>query len=104
MGRRPTLVAGWKASVHDRTHHQQCVGVQRDHKTGKPTFIANYPVQEQQPRNIAFSPNGHWLVVTGEKSSVVGSYAIGKQGALKRVSGTPSGKGALWIETWQTKK
>ena len=75
-----------------------------DHTNGRPTFIGNYPVKEQQPRNIAFSPNGKWLIVTGEKSSEVGSYAIGKQGALKRVGAAPSGKGALWVEMWQSKK
>ncbi|MBD1553263.1 lactonase family protein [Pseudomonas typographi] len=72
-----------------------------DGSTGKPTFVGNYPVQEQQPRNIAFSPNGRWLLVTGEKSATVGSYAIGEHGALKRVSEAPSGKGAVWIEVLQ---
>ncbi|MFJ4142562.1 lactonase family protein [Pseudomonas sp. NPDC089734] len=66
--------------------------------TGKVTYLENYPVQEKQPRNIAVSPDGHWLLVTGEKSEVVGSYAIGAEGALKRVSEAASGKGALWIE------
>ncbi|MFF7708724.1 beta-propeller fold lactonase family protein [Pseudomonas sp. NPDC007930] len=70
---------------------------------GKPAFVGNYPVQEQQPRNIAFSPNGRWLLVTGEKSATVGSYAIGEKGALQRVSEAPSGKGALWIEVWHTR-
>ncbi|RYZ86000.1 MAG: hypothetical protein EOO68_29460 [Moraxellaceae bacterium] len=70
-------------------------------KTGKPVFLGNYPVQEHQPRNIAFSPNGRWLLVTGEKSPVVGSYAIGVHGSLNRVSEAPSGKGTLWIEMWQ---
>lgn len=70
-------------------------------KTGKPVFLGNYPVQEHQPRNIAFSPNGRWLLVTGEKSPMVGSYAIGVHGSLNRVSEAPSGKGALWIEMWQ---
>ncbi|MBF7143040.1 MULTISPECIES: lactonase family protein [Pseudomonas] len=74
-----------------------------DAKTGKPTFLGNYPVQEQQPRNVAFDPSGHWLLVTGEKSAVVGSYAIGPKGALTRAGQAPSGKGALWIEVLKTK-
>lgn len=73
-----------------------------DQKTGKLLFLGNYPVNEQQPRNIAFSPNGHWLVVTGEKSTEVGSYAVGKRGELMRVGAAPSGKGAVWIEMWNT--
>ncbi|PVZ20503.1 MULTISPECIES: lactonase family protein [unclassified Pseudomonas] len=71
--------------------------------TGEPTFVGNYPVEEKQPRNIAFAPNGRWLLVTGEKSATVGSYAIGPKGSLQRVSEAASGKGALWIEVWQTK-
>lgn len=66
--------------------------------SGQLSFLGNYPVEEKQPRNIALSANGRWLLVTGEKSATVGSYAIGDKGALKRVSEAPSGKGALWIE------
>ncbi|WP_341523878.1 lactonase family protein [Pseudomonas sp. G.S.17] len=72
-----------------------------DASTGALTFLDNYPVEEKQPRNIAFSPNGKWLLVTGEKSATVGAYAVGSDGALKRVSEAPSGKGALWIEVLQ---
>ncbi|MEE4677096.1 lactonase family protein [Pseudomonas alliivorans] len=66
--------------------------------SGKVTFVENYPVEEKQPRNIAVAPNGRWLLVTGEKADKVGSYGIAADGALKRVSEAPSGKGALWIE------
>ncbi|MBI6681107.1 lactonase family protein [Pseudomonas viridiflava] len=69
-----------------------------DPATGKVTFVENYPVEEKQPRNIAVAPNGRWLLVTGEKADKVGSYSIAEDGALKRVSEAPSGKGALWIE------
>lgn len=69
-----------------------------DPATGKVTFVENYPVEEKQPRNIAVAPNGRWLLVTGEKAEKVGSYSIAANGALKRVSEAPSGKGALWIE------
>ncbi|MBD9438473.1 lactonase family protein [Pseudomonas sp. PDM04] len=73
-----------------------------DTTTGGLRFLQNYPVEEQQPRNIAFSPNGRWLLVTGEKSAKVGTYAVGSEGALKRVGEAASGKGALWIEVLQT--
>ncbi len=69
--------------------------------SGQVTWLDNYPMQEKQPRNIAVAPGGRWLLVTGEKSDTVGSYAIGADGALKRVSEAPSGKGALWIEMVQ---
>ena len=73
-----------------------------DPSTGGLSFLENYPVEEKQPRNIAFSPNGRWLLVTGEKSEKVGTYAVSNNGALKRVGEAASGKGALWIEVLQT--
>ncbi|MEK1943134.1 MAG: lactonase family protein [Pseudomonas sp.] len=72
--------------------------------SGALTFIGNFPVAEKQPRNIAFFPSGKWLLVTGEKSAVIGSYAVAKDGSLKRVGEAPSGDGALWIEMWQSPK
>ncbi|KTC56721.1 6-phosphogluconolactonase [Pseudomonas fluorescens ABAC62] len=72
-----------------------------DVATGGLKFLDNYPVAEQQPRNIAFAPNGKWLMVTGEKSDKVGTYAVSGVGALKRVGEAASGKGALWIEVLQ---
>ncbi|MCQ2999785.1 lactonase family protein [Pseudomonas syringae] len=74
-----------------------------DGATGALTFLDNYPVEEKQPRNIAFSPNGKWLLVTGEKADKVGVYGVRDKGALKRVSEAESGKGALWIEVLQMK-
>ncbi|WP_236219033.1 lactonase family protein [Pseudomonas rhodesiae] len=70
--------------------------------TGELRFLDNYPVEEKQPRNIAFSPNGKWLLVTGEKSQQVGTYAVNAGGALNRVGEAASGKGALWIEVLST--
>lgn len=74
-----------------------------DSATGSLSFLDNYPVEEKQPRNIAFSPNGKWLLVTGEKAEKVGVYAVGEKGALTRASEAASGKGALWIEVLQLK-
>lgn len=71
---------------------------QVDAKDGSLQLLGNYPVQEKQPRNIAFFPNGKWLLVTGEKSQTVGSYRIGDKGSLERVGEAKSGDGALWIE------
>lgn len=73
-----------------------------DTATGGLSFVGNYPVQEKQPRNIAFSPNGHWLLVTGEKSEKVGTYSVSEKGVLTRAGEAASGKGALWIEVLHT--
>lgn len=74
-----------------------------DPQSGSLSFAGNYPVEEKQPRNIAFFPSGKWLLVTGEKSQTVGSYAIGEKGSLERVGEAKSGDGALWIEILQPK-
>lgn len=73
-----------------------------DPATGGLKFLENTAVQEKQPRNIAFSPNGRWLLVTGEKSEKVATYSVSAEGALKRVGEAASGKGALWIEVLET--
>ncbi|WP_213881421.1 beta-propeller fold lactonase family protein [Pseudomonas sp. dw_358] len=70
-----------------------------DPDTGALTFLGNYPVQEKQPRNIAFSANGRWLLVTGEKSAVFASYDIDPEdGSLTRTGEAPAGKNQVWIE------
>jgi 6-phosphogluconolactonase len=65
---------------------------------GRLTYLDNYTLEEKQPRNIAVSPNGQWLLACGELSKVVGVYRIHDSGALARVGQAPSGDGALWIE------
>ncbi|WP_426150231.1 lactonase family protein [Pseudomonas sp. DC3000-4b1] len=65
---------------------------------GRLAFAGNHKLVEKQPRNIAISPDGRWLLACGELSPVVGSYRIEADGALTRVSEAPSGDGALWIE------
>lgn len=69
-----------------------------DPASGQLTFIDNFPLHEKQPRNIAISPSGHWLIASGEKSPVIGSYRIHESGVIERVGEAPAGKSALWIE------
>ena len=73
-----------------------------DPATGKLTYLSTIEV-EKQPRGIAIDPRGRWLVVSGEKSTEVGLYAIDPQsGALERTAGAPAGKGANWVEIVDT--
>lgn len=74
------------------------VSVLRVSAQGQLTFLNNYPLEEKQPRNIAISANGRWLLACGELSKAIGVYRIGSTGELARVSEAPSGDGALWIE------
>lgn len=61
-------------------------------------YLDNHKLEEKQPRNIAISPNGRWLLACGELSDKVGSYRIHQDGSLERVGQAVSGQGALWIE------
>ena len=68
-----------------------------DGASGKLTFLSSTPT-EKQPRGFAIDPAGRALVVSGEKSETLSSYAIGADGSLKRVGQYPVGKGANWVE------
>lgn len=64
---------------------------------GKLTLIDSWQV-EKQPRGIAITADGCWLIASGEKSAVTGSYAIDQEsGALKRVGEAPAGGDANWV-------
>jgi len=72
-------------------------GYHVDKNSGKLTLIGSWPV-EQQPRSFAITGDGRWLIASGEKSKVTGSYAIDRQsGALKKVSEAPAGGDANWV-------
>jgi 6-phosphogluconolactonase len=68
-----------------------------DAATGKLTYLSSTPT-EKQPRGFRIDPAGRFMVVSGEKSETVSSYAIGGDGSLKLVGRYPAGKGANWVE------
>ena len=68
-----------------------------DAGTGKLTFLFSTPT-EKQPRGFRIDPAGRFMVVSGEKSDTVSTYAISEDGGLKRIGQYPIGKGANWVE------
>ncbi|HUQ26918.1 MAG TPA: beta-propeller fold lactonase family protein [Burkholderiales bacterium] len=68
-----------------------------DPASGKLTYLSSTPT-EQQPRGFRIDPAGRYMVVSGEKSETLSTYAIGVDGSLKRVGQYPTGKGANWVE------
>ena len=69
-----------------------------DAASGKLSFVGSTPT-EKQPRGFAIDPSGKFIVVSGEKSDTISSYAIDAEtGALKEIGKYPTGKGANWVE------
>lgn len=68
-----------------------------DGATGKLTYIASVPT-EKQPRGFAVDPSGKFMVVSGEKSETISTYAIEANGSLKPIGKFPTGKGSNWVE------
>ena len=66
--------------------------------SGKLTYVASTPT-EKQPRGFRIDGAGRVMIVTGEKSDTISSYAIDPAtGALKLLGKYPTGKGANWVE------
>jgi len=66
--------------------------------TGRLAYLASVPT-ERQPRGFAIDPSGRFVVVAGEKSELLSSYAIDRSsGALALVGRYATGKGSNWVE------
>src|SRR5207244_12825526 len=72
-------------------------GFSVDGATGKLTYVGSMPT-EKQPRGFRIDRAGKYMVVTGEKSDTVSTYAIEANGSLKAIGKYPVGKGANWVE------
>jgi lactonase family protein with 7-bladed beta-propeller len=66
--------------------------------SGKLTNLGSTPT-EKQPRGFNIDPAGRFVVVSGEQSDTISSYAIdAATGALKPIGRYPTGKGANSVE------
>ena len=69
-----------------------------DTATGRLTYRGSTP-PEKQPRGFRIEPTGRFVVVSGEKSDTLSTYAIDSaSGALKQIGKYPTGKGSNWVE------
>jgi 6-phosphogluconolactonase len=68
-----------------------------DGATGKLTYLSS-TATEAQLRGFSIDRTGKYMVVTGEKSDKISTYAIGADGSLKRIGQYPTGKGSNWVE------
>ena len=72
-------------------------GFSVDSATGKLTYLGSTPT-EKQPRGFRIDPTGRFVVVSGEKSDTLSTYAIEANGALRPIGKFPTGKGSNWVE------
>src|SRR5256885_6268889 len=68
-----------------------------DGATGKLTYVGATPT-EKQPRGFRIDPTGRTMIVTGEKSETISSYAIDASGGLHLIGKYPTGNGSNWAE------
>src|SRR5574341_210682 len=68
-----------------------------DTTSGQLTYLGNTPT-EKQPRGFRIDPTGRFIVVSGEKSETLSTYAIGPDGLLRQIGKYPTGKGSNWVE------
>jgi 6-phosphogluconolactonase len=67
-----------------------------DGATGTLKYLGSTPT-EKQPRGFAIDPTGRTMIVSGEKSEMLATYAIDANGGLKPVGRYPTGKGSNWV-------
>jgi 6-phosphogluconolactonase len=96
----------WASDIHATPNGRFVYAAERTSSTinllsvddGKLTYKASTPT-EKQPRGFRIDPSGRYMIVSGEQSSTVSSYAIdAASGALKLIGRYPTGKGANWVE------
>jgi len=68
-----------------------------DTASGKLSYLGSTPT-EKQPRGFRIDPAGRFMVVSGEKSDTISSYAIEPGGMLRQIGRYPTGKGSNWVE------
>lgn len=95
----------WAADIHITPDGRLLFASERTSSTinalrvqdGRLSYVGSTPT-EKQPRAFALDDAGRFMVVTGEKSDTISSYAIEPGGALGLIGRYPTGKGGLWVE------
>ena len=81
-----------------RAHLELDRRLQRRCRERQAHLLASTPT-EKQPRGFRIDPTGRFMVVSGEKSETLSTYAIdASSGALRPIGKYPTGKGSNWVE------
>jgi 6-phosphogluconolactonase len=96
----------WASDIHVTPNGRFVYAAERTSSTinvlsvddGTLTYKASTPT-EKQPRGFRIDPSGRFMIVSGEQSGTISSYAIdGSSGGLRLVGKYPTGKGSNWVE------
>jgi len=95
----------WASDIHLTPDERFLYAAERTQSTinclrvegGKLSYVGSTPT-EKQPRGFAIDPGGRYMVVSGELSQTLSTYAIERDGGLRRVGSYAGGKGANWVE------
>jgi len=95
----------WASDVHLTPDERFLYAAERTTSTinclraegGKLSYVGSTPT-EKQPRGFAIDPGGRFMIVSGEQSTMLSSYAIAADGSLRLVGRYPGGRGANWVE------
>jgi len=95
----------WASDVHLTPDERFLYAAERTQSTinclrvdgGKLSYVGSTPT-EKQPRGFAIDPSGRFMVVSGEQSTSLSTYAIGQDGSLRLVGRSAGGKGANWVQ------
>ncbi|WP_395728420.1 lactonase family protein [Nakamurella sp.] len=96
----------WGADLHLSLDEKICWASERSESTlatvpidadGTPRSAERFTPAERQPRGFAVSPDGRYLLCTGEKSTTVSLFRTEPDGGLVFCEQAETGRGANWV-------
>lgn len=96
----------WGADLHLSLDEKICWASERSASTlatvpidadGTPRSADRFTSAEPQPRGFAVSPDGRYLLCTGEKSTTVSLFRTESDGGLVLCEQAETGRGANWV-------
>lgn len=96
----------WGADLHLSPDEKTCWASERSASTlatvpiaadGTPRPADRFTSAERQPRGFAVSPDGRYLLCTGEKSTTVSLFRTESDGGLVLCGRAETGRGANWV-------
>ena len=96
----------WGADLQLSADERVCWASERSESTlatvpigpdGTPQMAVHFTATEPQPRGFAVSPDGNFLLCTGERSTSVSLFRTRTDGGLDLLERAETGRGANWV-------